>query len=768
MSESNVKYTEAEALEFHARGRAGKIEIIATKPMATQRDLALAYSPGVAVPVRAIAEDPGCAYDYTAKGNLVAVISNGTAILGLGNLGALASKPVMEGKAVLFKRFADVDAIDIEVKTEDAKRFIDAVELLEPSFGGINLEDIAAPDCFIIEQTLRELMNIPVFHDDQHGTAIITAAGLINACHLTGRRLEDIQVVVNGAGAAAIACTELIKAMGVRGDHVIMCDRKGVISKDRKDLDQWKSAHAIDTDKRTLAEALEGADVFLGLSAANVVSKDMVKTMSKNPIIFAMANPDPEIWPPDAMAARPDAIIATGRSDFPNQVNNVLGFPFIFRGALDVRATAINDAMKIAAAEAIAELAREPVPEEVAAAYGGRAQSFGRDYIIPAPFDPRLMETVSSAVAEAAVQSGVAQKPIANMEAYRQELRARLNPTVSVMSQAYESARANPKRVLFAEGEEPNVLRAAIAFKEAGYGTPVLVGREDVYDLLKEMGVENPREYEVLNSRNSPLVGRAVDYIYEKHQRHGMLRREIERMVNQDRNYFAAAMLALGEADAMITGTTRPFSQSLRQVRTVIDDEPGATAFGINFIVGRSHTVLIADTAVTERPTAEQYAAIAMRSSSFARRMGLEPRVAFTSYTTFGNPPGMHIEGLREAVKLLDGFQADFEYEGEMAPDVALNFDLQRRFYPFSRLTGPANILVMPGLQSASISGKLLRELGGESVLGPYVLGLELPVQIAPMTASASDLVMLAVLAGGDAHVRHQRQQGRPKSARRS
>ena len=766
--ESNVKYTEGEALDFHARGRPGKIEIIATKPMATQRDLALAYSPGVAVPVRAIAENPGCAYDYTAKGNLVAVISNGTAILGLGNLGALASKPVMEGKAVLFKRFADVDAIDIEVKTEDSQRFIDAVELLEPSFGGINLEDIAAPDCFIIEQTLRERMNIPVFHDDQHGTAIITAAGLINACHLTGRKMSQVKVVVNGAGAAAIACTELVKAMGVRGDNVIMCDRKGVIYKGRTDLDQWKSAHAVETDRRTLAEALKGADVFLGLSAANVVSKDMVKSMAKEPIIFAMANPDPEISPPEAKAARPDAIIATGRSDFPNQVNNVLGFPFIFRGALDVRATAINDAMKIAAAEAIAELAREPVPEEVAAAYGGRSQSFGRDYIIPAPFDPRLMETVSAAVAEAAVQSGVAQKPIANMEAYRQELRARLNPTVSVMSLAYENARANPKRVLFAEGEEPNVLRAAIAFREAGYGTPVLVGREDVYELLKEMGVEDPKDYEVLNSRNSPLVGRAVDYIYQRHQRHGMLRREIERMVNQDRNYFAAAMLALGEADAMITGTTRPFSQSLRQVRTVIDDEPEATPFGINVIVGRSHTVLIADTAVTERPTAEQYAAIAMRASGFARRMGLEPRVAFTSYTTFGNPPGMHIEGLREAVKLLDGFHADFEYEGEMAPDVALNYELQRRFYPFSRLSGPANILVMPGLQSASISGKLLKELGGESVLGPYVLGLEMPVQIAPMTASASDLVMLAVLAGGDAHVRQQRRNARTKSARRS
>src|SRR5438445_1949594 len=758
MSESNVRYTEAEALEFHSRGRPGKIEVIATKPMATQRDLSLAYSPGVAAPVRSIAEDPGCAYDFTAKGNLVAVISNGTAILGLGNLGALASKPVMEGKAVLFKRFADVDAIDIEVKTEDAQRFIDCVELLEPSFGGINLEDIAAPDCFIIEQTLRERMNIPVFHDDQHGTAIITAAGLINACFLTNRRLPEIKVVVNGAGAAAIACTELVKAMGVHGDNVIMCDRKGVIHKDRTDLDQWKSAHAVETDKRTLAEAVEGADVFLGLSAANVLRKEMVKTMGKEPIIFAMANPDQEIWPPDAMEARPDAIVATGRSDFPNQVNKVLGFPFIFRGALDVRATAINDDMKIAAAEALAELAREPVPEEVAAAYGGRSHSFGRDYIIPAPFDPRLMEVVASAVAEAAGQSGVAQKPIADMQAYRQTLRARLNPTVSVMSLAYENARQNPKRVLFAEGEEPNVLRAAIAFKEAGYGTPVLVGRDEVYDLLKEIGVEDPHEYEVLNSRNSPLVGRAVDYIYGRHQRHGMLRREVERLVNQDRNFFAAAMLALGEADAMITGTTRPFSQSLRQVRLVIDDEPGATALGVTVVVSRGSTVLIADTAVTERPTAEQYAAIAMRSSAFARRMGLEPRVAFTSYTTFGNPPGMHIEELREAVQMLGSFKADFEFEGEMAPDVALNYDMQKRFYPFTRLSGPANILVMPGLQSASLSAKLLRELGGESVLGPYVLGLEMPVQIAPMTATASDLVMLAVLAAGDAHARNPQQ----------
>src|SRR5512139_624578 len=572
MSESNVKFTRDEALDFHARGRPGKIEIIASKPMATQRDLSLAYSPGVAVPVEEIAKDPGKAYDLTAKGNLVAVISNGTAILGLGNLGALASKPVMEGKAVLFKRFADVDSIDIEVKTEDPQRFIEAVELLGPSFGGINLEDIAAPDCFIIEQALKERMNIPVFHDDQHGTAIITAAGLINACYLTNREFKNIRVVVNGAGAAAIACTELIKAMGVPHDHVIMCDRKGPLYPERGDMDQFKSAHAVPTDARSLKEALVGADVFLGLSAAGAVTPDMVEAMAEQPIIFAMANPDPEILPEDAKAVRPDAIIATGRSDYPNQVNNVLGFPFIFRGALDVRATGINEEMKIAAAQALAELARAAVPEEVAAAYGGVSHSFGPEYIIPAPFDPRLIEIVPAAVAQAAMDTGVAQRPIADMQAYRQSLRARLNPTASILGLAYEAARANPKRVLFAEGEEENVLRAAIAFREGGYGTPVLVGRDDVHDKLAALGVDDPSAYEVLNSRNSPLVGRAVDYIYAKHQRHGMLRRAVERMVNQDRNTFAAAMLAMGEGDAMITGTTRPFSQSLGQVRWVIDE----------------------------------------------------------------------------------------------------------------------------------------------------------------------------------------------------
>jgi malate dehydrogenase (oxaloacetate-decarboxylating)(NADP+) len=705
----------------------------------------------VAVPVLRIADNPELAYDYTSKGNMVAVISNGTAILGLGNLGAMASKPVMEGKSVLFKRFADVDSIDIEVTTQEVEEFIITVRNIGQTFGGINLEDIAAPDCFRIEAALKERMNIPVFHDDQHGTAIITAAGLINACHLTNRELRDVKVVCNGAGAAAIACTELIKAMGVAQNNVIMCDRKGVIHKGRSDLDQWKSAHAVDTEARTLAEALVGADVFLGLSAAGALKPEMVVGMAQRPIIFAMANPDPEILPEDAKAARPDAIIATGRSDYPNQVNNVLGFPFIFRGALDVRATAINEEMKIAAATALAELAREAVPEEVAAAYGGKSQSFGPDYIIPAPFDPRLIEIVPIAVAEAAMRTGVAQKPIEDMAAYRQSLRARLNPTVSVLSLAYEAARANPKRVLFAEGDEPNVLRAAIAFKEGGYGTPVLIGRENVHELLAELGVDDPQEYEVLNSRNSPLVGRAVDFLYAKRQRCGMLKREVERMVNQDRNTFAAAMLALGEGDAMITGTTRPFSQSLAQVRTVIDDEDGATPFGISIVVGRHRTVLIADTAVTERPTAEQYAAIAIRSAAFARRMGQEPRVAFISYTTFGNPPGRHIESLRGAVKLLDTIVTDFEYEGEMGPDVALNHEMQARFYPFSRLTGPANILIMPGLQSANISAKLMRAISAESVLGPYLMGMALPVQIAPMTASSSDLMTLAVLAAGGA-----------------
>jgi malate dehydrogenase (oxaloacetate-decarboxylating)(NADP+) len=747
MSEgSNVQFSEREALLFHSQGRPGKIEIVASKPMATQRDLSLAYSPGVAVPVREIARDPDLAYDYTAKGNLVAVISNGTAILGMGNLGALASKPVMEGKAVLFKRFADVDAIDIELATEDVDRFIDAVELMEPSFGGINLEDIAAPACFVIEQTLRERMNIPVFHDDQHGTAIITAAGLINAVYLTGRQLGDVKIVVNGAGAAAIACTELIKAMGVRHENVIMCDRKGVIYQGRDDVNQWQSAHAANTDRRTLTEALAGADIFLGLSAAGALKPEMVMDMAPRPIIFAMANPDPEITPPEAKAARPDAIVATGRSDYPNQVNNVLGFPFIFRGALDVRATTINDEMKIAAAQALAKLARQQVPEEVAVAYGGRLHSFGADYIIPAPFDPRLMEIVPAAVAQAAMDSGVARRPILDMAAYRDELKARLNPTTSILTLAYEGARSHPKRVVFAEAEEEVVLRAAIAFRDGGYGTPVLVGRDEVPDKLRALGVDDPDSFELHNSRISPLVPKMVDYLYARLQRRGYLRRDVELLVNQDRNVFGALLLALGEADVMITGVTRTYAQTLQQIRRVLDPVAGHRPFGIHVLVGQSHTVFMADTTVNERPSAPELADIAEHTAAVARRMGHEPRVAFLSYSTFGNPAGHWLDNIRDAVTILDQRGVGFEYDGEMAPDVALNPALAKN-YPFMRLSGPANVLVMPGLQSANLSAKLLRELGGDAVIGPMLVGMEHPVQIATMGATASELVTLAVLA---------------------
>jgi len=743
---SNVDFSEREALFFHSTGRPGKIEIIASKPMATQRDLSLAYSPGVAVPVRAIAEDPAAAYDYTAKGNLVAVISNGTAILGLGNLGALASKPVMEGKAVLFKRFADVDSIDIELKTEDVDKFIDAVELMEPSFGGINLEDIKAPECFIIEQTLKERMNIPVFHDDQHGTAIIAAAGVINAAMLTGRDLKDMKVVVNGAGAASISCTELIKAIGVQNDNVIMCDSKGVIYQGRTEgMNQWKSAHAVKTDARTLGEAIKGADVFLGLSVAGAVSQEMVKQMADKPIIFAMANPDPEITPPDVLEVRPDAIVATGRSDYPNQVNNVLGFPFIFRGALDVRATGINEAMKVAAAQAIAELAREQVPEEVAKAYG-RSHSFGPDYIIPAPFDPRLMEVVPAAVAQAAMETGVAQKPIADMAAYRQSLRGRLNPTTSVLTTAYEVAKANPKRVVFAEAEEEVVLRAAIQFRDLGYGIPVLVGRNEVYGKLQALGVRDPESFELHNSVNSPLVPEMVDRLYERLQRRGHLRRDCERMVNRDRNIFGALLVSMGHADAMISGVTRPFAQTLREVKRVMDPAADRTPFGIHIMVSKDKTVFLADTTVNERPSAHELADIAEGTVAVARRMGHDPRVAFLSYSNFGNPPGGHLENVRDALKVLDGRDVDFEYEGEMTADAALNPTVMKN-YPFSRLSGPANVLVMPGLQSANISAKLLRELGGTTMIGPMLVGMEKSVQIATMSSNASELLTLAVLA---------------------
>ncbi len=739
-------FSDREALLFHSSGRPGKLEIIASKPMATQRDLSLAYSPGVAVPVRAIAEDPDKAYDYTAKGNLVAVVSNGTAILGLGNLGALASKPVMEGKAVLFKRFADVDSIDILLKTEDVARIIDAVELMEPTFGGINLEDIKAPECFIIEDELRARMNIPVFHDDQHGTAIIAAAGIINALHLTGREMKNVKIVVNGAGAAAIACTELLKALGVPTDQVVLCDSKGVIWQGRTEgMNQWKSAHAIVTGDRTLADAMQGADVFLGLSVQGAVSQAMVASMAPQPIIFAMANPDPEITPEEVKAVRSDAITATGRSDYPNQVNNVLCFPYIFRGALDVRATKINEAMKLAAAHALAALAREAVPDEVASAYGTN-QSFGPEYIIPSPFDPRLIERIPAAVASAAMASGVARKPIFDMDAYALQLRARLNPSSSALATSFEAARARPRRVVFAEGEQEVVLRAAVSLRQSGYGHPILVGREEpIREAFVRIGVTDPENYPVHNSANSPLVPAMVDFLYARLQRSGYLKRDVQRMVNNERNIFGALLLELGEADVMMSGITRHFHQVMTQVQMVVDPLPGLTPFGFHVFAGRSGTFLIADTTVNERPTGVQLADIASKTASAARRLGIEPRVAFLSFSNFGNPPTSHPQ-IAEAVALLDAARPNFEYEGELSADVALNRDMAA-VYPFIRLTGPANVLIMPGRQSANIAAKLLKELGGGKVIGPVLMNMASSVQIAPMTSGASDLVTLAALA---------------------
>ncbi|RAH97068.1 NADP-dependent malic enzyme [Acuticoccus sediminis] len=740
--------TDQEALTFHSRGRPGKLEVTPTKPMATQRDLSLAYSPGVAVPVRAIAEDPDRAFDYTTRGNVVAVISNGSAILGLGNLGALASKPVMEGKAVLFKRFADIDGIDIEVDTQDVESFINSVKYLGPSFGGINLEDIKAPDCFIIESQLKELMDIPVFHDDQHGTAIIAAAGLINSAYLTGRKLEDLRIVCNGAGAAGIACVELVKSMGVPADNVLLCDTKGVIYVGREEgMNQWKSAHAARTDRRTLAEAMDGADVFLGVSVKGAVTRDMVASMAPNPIIFAMANPDPEVTPEEVADIRDDAIVATGRSDYPNQVNNVLGFPYIFRGALDVRATAINEDMKVAAAEALAALAREDVPDDVAAAYQGNRPRFGREYIIPVPFDPRLISVVPPAVAKAAMASGVARRPIVDIERYAEELSARRDPVAGSLSRIYAKVRQQPRRVVFAEGEEEAVIRAASSFVSQELGTAVLIGREEtVREQAFQAGIELRPGLEIANARLSKRNTEYVQFLYAKLQRKGHLIRDCQRMINQDRNFFGACMVALGDADAMVTGVTRNYAVALDAMRLAIDAKPGHKIIGVSLVLARGRSVIVADTAVNEEPSAEDLADIAVETARVARRLGYEPRIAMLASANFGNPPGEHALRVEEAVRILAKRRVDFEVDGEMAADVALNPQLMQA-YPFCRLSGPANVLLMPTLDSASIATKMLQELGGSTVLGPILVGMDKPVQIVPMGARDTDIVNMAAIA---------------------
>jgi malate dehydrogenase (oxaloacetate-decarboxylating)(NADP+) len=752
MSDNQRKVTDEEALALHSQGRPGKLEIKATKPMATQRDLSLAYSPGVAAPCLKIFEDPDTVYDYTARGNIVAVISNGTAVLGLGDLGALASKPVMEGKAVLFKRFADIDGIDIEVDTKDIEEFINCVRFLGPSFGGINLEDIKSPECFIIEQRLKELMDIPVFHDDQHGTAIIASAGLFNAIELTGRTLKDVKVVMNGAGAAAIACAELFKSMGLPPQNITMCDTHGIIWKGRTEaMNQWKSAYAIETDKRTLLEAMTGADVFVGLSAKGCVSAEMVAAMAKNPIIFALANPDPEITPEEVKAVRDDAIVATGRSDYPNQINNVLGFPYLFRGALDARATTINDDMKIAAARAIAKLAREDVPDEVAAAYSGRRLKFGPEYIIPAPFDPRLITTIPPEVAEAAEKTGVARRPIKDMEAYKRQLRSRLDPTSNQLELWFSRVRANPRRVVFAEGEEEATIRAALAYHAAGYGTPILIAHEDVVrDQLKAMGLEDAEQSGVLeihNARLSPHCDEYAEFLYNRKQRQGFLKRDASRLIHQNRNAFAAAMVACGHADALVTGLTRNFGVCYDDIKNCIDARQGSGAFGLSIAMSQDRTVFIADTAVTEVPTAERAVDVAIRAAAWARRMGHEPRVAFLSFSNFGQPMRERAQRVRDAVSLMDEREVDFEYDGEMAADVALDYPLMKRLYPFCRLSGPANILIMPSLHASHISSKLLQKIGAVSLLGPIMVGFDKPAQIVPMGASVSDIITTAAFA---------------------
>ncbi|HJW80093.1 MAG TPA: NADP-dependent malic enzyme [Beijerinckiaceae bacterium] len=748
---SRPTFTDQEALQFHSQGRPGKLEVVATKPMATQRDLSLAYSPGVAVPVLAIAENPDLAFDYTAKGNLVAVISNGTAILGLGNRGAVASKPVMEGKAVLFKRFADIDAFDLEVGTEDPDAVINCVRYLSPTFGGVNLEDIKAPECFIIEERLRELMDIPVFHDDQHGTAIIAAAGLINALHLTGRDIETTKLVINGAGAASIASVELLKALGLKPNHVILCDTKGVVYRGRTEgMNQWKSAHAVETSARTLAEALDGADVAFGLSVKGAFTRDMIRSMARDPIIFAMANPDPEITVEEVAAIRGDAIMATGRSDYPNQINNVLGFPYIFRGALDVRARQINMEMKIAAAQALAELAREDVPDEVAAAYQGSRPRFGRDYIIPVPFDPRLIHTVPPAVAKAAMDTGVARKPIEDFRAYKAHLSARRDPVAGTLNSIFERVRKFPKRVVFAEGEEEQVIRAAISFVNQGLGTAILVGREDrVQQTAEAAGIdlEGRDGLEIHNARLSRRNSVYAQFLYERLQRRGFLFRDCQRMINQDRNHFAASMVALGDADAMVTGVTRNYSIALNDIRHVIDAKPGHRVIGISICLARGRTVIVADTAITEMPGGQDIAEIAIEAAGVARRLGYEPRVALLAFSTFGQPPGERAEKVQAAVRILDGMRLDFEYDGDIAADVALNRELMAQ-YPFCRLTGPANVLVMPAFHSASISTKMLEALGGATVIGPLIVGLDKPVQIVSLGSTDADIVNMAALAG--------------------
>ena len=740
-------YSDKEALDFHIKGKSGKIEINSSKPLITKRDLSLAYSPGVAAPVKEIAKNPELAYDYTSKGNLVAVISNGSAILGLGNLGALASKPVMEGKSVLFKRFADIDSIDIEINNNNPESIIETIKNIGGTFGGINLEDIAAPDCFIIEQKLKELLDIPIFHDDQHGTAIITTAALINALDISKKKIEEVKIVVNGAGASAQACANLFKSSGVKSDNIIMCDSKGVIYKGRKNIDQFKSAHAIETKHRTLNDAMKGSDVFLGLSAKDVVTQEMVKSMAKNPIIFACANPDPEIKPELIQEARSDAIIATGRSDYPNQVNNLIGFPYIFRGALDVRAKEINEAMKIAAAKAIALLARENVPDEVVSAYGGDRPRYGKNYIIPSTFDPRLISVIPAAVADAAMKSGVARKNLNDLEIYKDQLTNRLDPTMSLMQGINAKVRKNPKRVIFAEGEDENMLKAAIEFGRNKLGTPILIGAEKrIKEQLKNIGLDENYKIKIVNSTDKEKREKYVKHLYKKLQREGQLERDVDRLVRNDRIAWGASMIACKDADAMVTGNIRHYAASIEKLKKVTEPRPGEEIFGMTMITLGGKTILVADTNVQDFPSPERLVKVSKSCVRVARLFGFDPKVAFLSHSTFGKPISKNTKHVRDAIELLRNDKVDFDFDGEMQPDVALN-PIYKDIYPFSKIVGNANILIMPALHSAAISTKLMKVFGGGKLIGPLLIGLGSPIEVAPLRASTSEILNLASIA---------------------
>ncbi len=755
MSKSNkVNNRKQDALDYHSSGRPGKIEVLPTKPTQSQRDLSLAYSPGVAEPCLRIAKNPEDIYKYTAKGNLVAVISNGTAVLGLGDIGAAAGKPVMEGKGLLFKIFADIDVFDLELDTKNVDQFVQIVKALEPTFGGINLEDIAAPHCFEIERRLKEEMKIPVMHDDQHGTAIISGAALMNAVEIQHKALDTIKVVVNGAGAAAVSCSKLYLAIGVKKENLIMFDKDGLLHHGRTDLDEIRKEFFTDrTDVKTLADAMKGADVFVGLSAGNVVTPEMLLTMAANPIVFAMANPEPEISYDLATQTRDDLIMATGRSDYPNQVNNVLGFPYIFRGALDVRATGINEAMKLAAVKAIAELAKMPVPEEVNMAYNARNFKFGKDYIIPKPVDSRLITTVSTAVAKAAMESGIAGKHITDWDAYHEELIARLGKEDKLMRALSGKAKSEPKRVVFAEADNYKILKSAQIVKDEGIATPILLGNKEK---IKEIMQENDLQMDGVEIID-PLIGtensaKYADFLFQKRQRRGITSFDAQKMM-RNRNYYGAAMVEFGDADALISGLTRNYAATVKPALQVIGTKPGVNLVaGMYMMITKSGPVFFGDTTVNVNPTAQQLVDITVLIEQAVRQFNIKPRVAVLSYSNFGSNDGLVPEKTRETVRLLHEQYPEMIVDGEMQANFAMNPTLLKDNYAFSNLNGAAaNTLIFPNLESGNIAYKLLQEIGGAEAVGPILLGMNKPVHVLQLGSSVREIVNVVTIAVVDA-----------------